>query len=393
MKLRIGFLLLALVGCVNRPASPDFPLTGSDLALKSGYSYKILISEGQPLSDGHSFAANNDMLAFVVTPKQTYLAINHENRPGGMSVLELAYKANAWEITAGKQIDFSAVGGTWANCAGAATPWGTVLSSEEFPPSSASEIPAGGGSTDPLNYGWVVEVNPETGKAVKQKALGRFSHEGIAVMPDQKTLYMGDDFRGGVLFRFVADHAQDLSSGTLYALDKPGKRWLEIPKTSLETARETAIALGATPFNRLEDIEYNPVDGQIYVSETGDNLKTGNDQFGRVWKLNPQTLELSVFAQGSLDGIVQPDNLAIEPNTGRVWIHEDRYPQFLAPTANMPNNSLWVASLDGQYQRFARMPQGSEVSGGTFAPDGSLFFAIMHPDAPWKSSVVQVLRK
>ena len=36
-------------------------------------------------------------------------------------------------------------------------------------------------------------------------------------MPDQKTVYMSDDGGGVILFKFVADTAGDLSSGTLYA--------------------------------------------------------------------------------------------------------------------------------------------------------------------------------
>lgn len=385
-------MLLTALGCSS--SQPSFDPTGPDLKLQAGYSYKILISEGANLSDGSVFSTNNDLLAFVTSGGQTYLAINHENRPGAMSVLSVTKEAMGWKITDSKKLEFKAIGGSWNNCSGNPTPWGTVLSGEEFPPATAADIPgemiAAGYSADPLNYGWIIEVNPATGNATKRKAMGRFSHESAAIMPDKKTVFMGDDFRGGVFFRFVANTAEDLSSGTLYALDTVNKKWLELPKKDLENARDAAIALGATPFNRLEDVEYNPVDGMVYFAETGNDNKQGDALFGRVWQLNPATLETRVFVQGSLNGIVQPDNLAIEPKTGRVWIHEDRYPAFMAPTPNMPNNSLWVAELSGSYQRFASVPTGAEVSGGTFAPDGSLFFSVMHPNAPWNSSVVQV---
>jgi hypothetical protein len=35
-------------------------------------------------------------------------------------------------------------------------------------------------------------------------------------MPDERTALMGDDATNGGLFMFIADKAQDLSSGTLY---------------------------------------------------------------------------------------------------------------------------------------------------------------------------------
>jgi secreted PhoX family phosphatase len=92
-----------------------------------------------------------------------------------------------------------------------------------------------------------------------------------------------------------------------------------------------------------------------------------------------------------MEGIVNPDNIAIEPVTGRVFIQEDRYDEFMAPTEGMPNASLWIAETDGTINRFANMPFASEVTGGAFAPDGTLFFNVQHPEIPWVASVVQVI--
>lgn len=52
---------------------------------------------------------------------------------------------------------------------------------------------------------------------VKRFAMGRFSHENVAVMKDQKTVYQSDDGTKVVFFKFVATAAGDLSAGTLYA--------------------------------------------------------------------------------------------------------------------------------------------------------------------------------
>ena len=46
--------------------------------------------------------------------------------------------------------------------------------------------------------------------------MGRISHELVQVMPDNRTVLMGDDYTNGGLFMFVADEEKDLSAGTLY---------------------------------------------------------------------------------------------------------------------------------------------------------------------------------
>ena len=51
----------------------------------------------------------------------------------------------------------------------------------------------------------------------KRYAMGRFSQEVAIVMPDQKTVYFGDDGTDRIFFKFIADTAGDLSAGTLYA--------------------------------------------------------------------------------------------------------------------------------------------------------------------------------
>jgi secreted PhoX family phosphatase len=123
--------------------------------------------------------------------------------------------------------------GTFANCSGGATPWGTVLSCEEnFQGDSTAFVgvtetvkPDGTqtayttGTVGELfglvgeKYGWVVEVDPRvrTGHAKKHTALGRFRHENIAIRTqagNPLVCYIGDDRRGGHWWKFV-------SAGTL----------------------------------------------------------------------------------------------------------------------------------------------------------------------------------
>lgn len=124
------------------------------------------------------------------------------------------------------------VHGVWIPCAASLSPWNTHLSSEEYEPDawtissntmfSAFSINAFGSSTaaNPYHYGHVPEITVRhdgTATIRKHYCMGRISRELVQVMPDNRTVLMGDDYTNGGLFMFVADVEKVLSSGTLYA--------------------------------------------------------------------------------------------------------------------------------------------------------------------------------
>ena len=53
--------------------------------------------------------------------------------------------------------------------------------------------------------------------AQKHYSMGRISWEMAYVMPNNKTVYAGDDGSKRGMFRYEADRAEDLTAGTLYA--------------------------------------------------------------------------------------------------------------------------------------------------------------------------------
>ncbi|HIV71310.1 MAG TPA: DUF839 domain-containing protein [Candidatus Aquabacterium excrementipullorum] len=124
-------------------------------------------------------------------------------------------------------VDTSSAHGLWITCGASLSPWGTHLSSEEYEPDAFS-LPSyytdfvtnlGDSSVSPYHYGHLPEVTVKTdGSASIQKhyCMGRISHELVQVMPDNRTVIMGDDATNGGLFLFIADTAKDLSAGTLY---------------------------------------------------------------------------------------------------------------------------------------------------------------------------------
>ncbi|HEX5361757.1 MAG TPA: alkaline phosphatase PhoX [Fluviicoccus sp.] len=128
-------------------------------------------------------------------------------------------------------VDTSGVHGLWITCGASLSPWGTHLSSEEYEPdaftaAASSQFKAFsknlyGSETaaNPYHYGHLPEVTVNadgTGSIRKHYCLGRISHELVQVMPDNRTVLMGDDATNGGLFCFIANNEKDLSSGTLY---------------------------------------------------------------------------------------------------------------------------------------------------------------------------------
>ena len=127
-------------------------------------------------------------------------------------------------------VDFSGVDGLWIPCNGSTTPWMTHLGSEEYEPNAqyfetrpleAMNLyfgtlgkTAAEGGANPYHYGHLVEVKVGPDGAttvVKHYAMGRLAFELGEVMPDRKTVYMGDDGDDVIRAMFVADKPEDLS--------------------------------------------------------------------------------------------------------------------------------------------------------------------------------------
>lgn len=222
--------------------------------------------------DGSPFLSNdNDFSSLIPYDDRLFMISHFESRPGTMYLSGLHQDRESGGLTAlwTRPIDFSAVRGGWAHCAGSVTPWNTHLGSEEYEPDARLVEPATGrkvtdaGSPDdyyhamaeyfqgdrtrvnPYDYGYPVEVSIANAegdtRVVKHYGMGRISLELAYVMPDAKTVYLTDDGRFTGLYMFVADRPGDLRAGTLYAA-----RWDQTSADALGLgeARLSWIGLG-----------------------------------------------------------------------------------------------------------------------------------------------------
>lgn len=363
--------------------------------------------------------------------------------------------------------------GMFNNCAGGSTPWGTWLTCEEnfhfYFAGTADKHPDqpqarryGIGRTvayawgrhvdrfnfdkepnEPNRFGWVVEIDPYDPQSmpVKRTALGRMAHEGAtyAVAKDGRVaIYMGDDSRFEYIYKFVTAKAWNpndraanrdlLDEGTLYAAryDADGTlTWLPLvhgqgPLTAANGfndqgdvvmgARCAADLLKATPMDRAEDVETNPVTGRVYAALSNNgtrkqeqidaaNPRAKNDH-GHIIEMAPKDGDhastegtWSVFIaagqpgkhegtkyhpQTSADGWLScPDNVAFD-SKGRLWIAMDS-----GEVAGIADG-LYACDVAGEGRALTRQffagPRGSEICGPILTPDDrTLFLAIQHP--------------
>ncbi len=447
------------------------PSDQDELKLAKGLSYEVLIKWEDSISKKDTFGFNNDYTAFLpfdpAKPDDGILWINHEyvdpmfvsNYVGGDektkeqvqkeqynvggSILRIKKtKSGKWEVqkndplnrrvTGQTKIPFNwphpiagkkAAMGTLANCSGGITPWGTILTCEEnydmfygernFKDGTLIEKRAFLGwhkhfDNPPEHYGWVVEVDPHTGTAKKQVALGRCAHECATVkeLPDGRVVvYSGDDSVNECLYKFIGSKPGSLSEGKLYVANLRLGKWMSLSYEEspvlqklfkdqtdvLIRLREAAKVVGGTGLDRPEDIEIDPITGHVLVSLTN-NTGTKN-YFGSILKVvetdndhTSLTFKPDRYLAGGVEtGFACPDNMAFD-TAGNLWFTSDMSGSLMnkEPYKEFKNNGLFLVPRSGpkagQVIQMASAPSDAEMTGPFFSPDGkTLFLSIQHP--------------
>ena len=446
------------------------PSSEDQLKLAKGLKYEVLIKWDDPISESDTFGFNNDFTAFIPIegkPDEGILWVNHEyvdplfvsgydgSAPKtkeqvekeqynvGGSIIRIQKNGKGkWKVVKNDPINRRISGqtemsfnwplpiagstkpiGTLANCSGGVTPWGTILTCEENYDGFYGERNFKTGERiikknnlgwadhydyPPEHYGWVVEIDPKTGRSQKHVALGRCAHECATVkeLPDGRlVVYTGDDAANECLYKFISSKPGSLSEGTLYVANTKFGKWVPLDHESspvlkklfkdqtevLIRLREAAKFVGGTPLDRPEDIEIDPLNGNVLVSLTNN---TGvKNYFGSILKIvedNNDHAALTFNAEtylagGEETGFACPDNMAFDL-AGNLWFTSDISGRLMnkAPYEKFKNNGLFLVPRSGENAgeiiQMASAPADSELTGPWFSPDGkTLFLSVQHP--------------
>lgn len=459
------------------------PTSSDEVVLAEGFTQNILIKWKDAISDKDTFGFNNDYTAFLPfdknNPNDGLLWVNHEyidplfvsnyipakedeeeivktkeqvdaeRYDVGGSIVRIRKMDNGqWEIVHNDQYNRRLNGetpikmnwptiirsqaqaiGTFANCSGGVTPWGTILTCEENyqgyygetvydEDDNPSRYPSYYGweeyyNNPPEHYGWVVEVDIKTGEAQKHIGLGRCAHECATVhqLPDGRVVvYTGDDANDECLYKFISSKPSSLSEGTLYVAQMGATKedlgtWIPVDFDSqrvlqkkfsdqtevLIRLREAARLLKATTLDRPEDIEVDPITGHVLVALS--NNKPKDNYHGSILKVvetdgkhDSLTFKSETYlAGGEQTGFSCPDNMAFDP-AGNLWFTSDISGSAIGkePYEAFKNNGLYVVPRFGEQAgeviQVASAPYDAEFTGPFFTPDGkTLFVSVQHP--------------
>ncbi|WP_343681784.1 PhoX family protein [Acinetobacter baylyi] len=212
--------------------------------------------------------------------------------PIAVLTLDQDQKTGHLELKKYYNVDMSSAHGLWITCGASMSPWGTHLSSEEYEPDAFDQGVGTALSTvtaysqnyfgdtttaNPYNYGHLPEVTVHadgTGSVKKHFCVGRISHELVQVMPDNRTLIMGDDYTNGGFFMFVADKEKDLSAGTLYVAKYTSVfsentiapiQWINLGHATSQEISDLVNVSKIKPTDIMESLSTQPADTTGYT--------------------------------------------------------------------------------------------------------------------------------
>jgi secreted PhoX family phosphatase len=445
---------VSIAGCARaHSANRSFALIpdpAKRLDLPAGFSYTLISETGGTMSDGFFRPGRPDGMACFAHPDDADKCIlmrNHENwnsiptgSPFGKDneLLDRVSESQLYDRKADgspffggvtklvydlkhkrMERDFLVLTGTAANCAGGPTPWGSWLSCEE-------EMLTAGEESGKY-HGFVFE-NPSSATglidAVPLKAMGRFTHEAASVDPKTGIVYMTEDSRTGLFYRFIPNIPGKLQEGgRLQALvltdrkaaitsnwpkDWGGQgpetfvvgqdhvaQWIDLDDVEAPEAdlAQRGHAAGAAQFMRGEGLDYalrtDGTTGDFYFTCT----EGGAERVGQIWRYTPdQGPDSGLEAGGSLqlffestnaDSLDMCDNLVVAPWHDIILCEDGRGDQYLRGLS--PDGKIYDIARNAHKDQ-------SEFCGACFSPDGTTMFVnVQEPgytyaiNGPWET--------
>jgi uncharacterized protein len=433
------------IAAAGFPDLATFPI----LALPHGFEYRIFSIVGGTLTDGHPVPVNHDGMAAFAHPRDrgvVRLIRNQEDRaaPGAGSVL--GPTATRYDLLGGGGNvtldyderrhrlvqDYISLNGTIVNCAGGigfgAGAWLTCEETTAGPPTWGQAH----------GYVFAVPLNVEPGgleKAEPIRAMGRFSHEAVAVDQTTGIVYLTEDAGSGVgsgFYRFLPDDLRDLhAGGTLQMLGVAGQpqydaregqtlgaslpvAWFDVldpdpaaPGNSSSTRTfQQGFSQGGALFNRLEGCWWE-AGHVVFVSTSGGDVKNGDvnsdgyaEGYGQVWLYTPDGPDTGrlrlVFESPGPSVLDSPDNITVTPRGALLLCEDDAgsvdgdvHP--LAPAITDVNRLIGIDRTGKAFEFAVNRLSDSELAGVGFSPSGrTLFFNIFCDGTPGSGFTVAV---
>jgi secreted PhoX family phosphatase len=269
-------------------------------------------------------------------------------------------------------------------------------------------------------HGYIFDV-PADGEAEPEplRAMGRFTHEAVAVDPVTGYVYETEDAgTSSGFYRFVPKKRNRLTEGgELYMLRVPTAPsanlnlsypngatfpvdWVLIstPDSDSSTMPGNFVwaqgrAAGAATFARLEGCWYGN-DRKIYIVSTNGGIGQG-----QIWVYDPREETITLLFQSpGMTVLNAPDNITVSPRGGLVLCEDgggDEFLHGLTVDGEIFQFARNTVVLNGERNGIAGNFAGSEFAGACYSPNGEWLFAnIQSPGitfaitGPWENGAL-----
>ena len=322
---------------------PLRPPDESGIRLPDGFRSRVIArGEQEVAGTGYRWHRASDGAATFPVRGGGFVLVSNSEEPLGGGAAAIRFDRDG-EVSDAYRI----LEGTYNNCSGGATPWGTWLSCEE------------------VESGRVWECDPSGRRVAEPRpAMGVFKHEACAVDPAAKRVYLTEDLIDGCLYRFTPRHWPDLSEGLLEIATVRrggGVEWAPVPDPAARRERTRRQVPGSTEFKRGEGVWFDS--GTLYLATTGDSRLHAYDT-------RRQRIEVIYDGLRPNTPLLRVDQLTAS-RAGELFICEDLATDEIHLGVMAPDRSITrFLAVTGEEHA------GSELTGAAFDPSGRrLFFS------------------